>query len=292
MAAKADALLMEKAAHLQVTYLRPAKGWMPLDLAQLWAYRELIYFLTWRDIKVRYKQAVLGVGWAILQPVLSMIIFTVIFNRFLGVKPDNGIAPELYPVFSFAALLPWQFFQGALQRSSISLVGNANLLTKVYFPRLIIPMSAVAAGLVDFCFAFLVLGGLMIYYRLPVTLNLLWLLPFLLLALMAALAVGLWSSALNVQYRDVQHMVPFLLQAWMYASPVVYSIDIITAGRFWRILYALNPMVGVIQGFRWALLGGTPPDLSILVSALVVVVLFLSGLFYFRHMERTFADTI
>jgi len=293
MAVKVEAHLLEKPpTAVPVTFLRPAKSWMPLDLGQLWAYRELIYFLTWRDIKVRYKQAVLGLGWAILQPILSMVIFTVIFNRFLGVKPDNGISPELYPIFTFAALLPWQFFQGALQRSSISLVGNANLLTKIYFPRLIIPISAIAAGLVDFFFAFLVLGGLMLYYRLPLTLNILWLPLFLLLALLAALAAGLWFSALNVQYRDVQHMVPFLLQAWMYASPVVYSVDVISAGPVWRLLYALNPMVGVIQGFRWALLGGSPPDLSMLVSAGVVLVLFVSGLFYFRHMERTFADTI
>lgn len=293
MAVKAETHLLEKPpASVPVTVLRPTRGWVPLDLGQLWAYRELVYFLTWRDIKVRYKQAVLGVGWAVLQPILSMIIFTVIFNRFLGVKPDNGLSPELYPIFSFAALLPWQFFQGALQRASISLVGNANLLTKIYFPRLIIPISAVAAGLVDFLFAMLVMAGLMIYYRLPLSANLLWLPVFLLLALLAALAVGLWLSALNVQYRDVQHMVPFLLQAWLYASPVVYSVDAITAGPLWQALYALNPMVGVIQGFRWALLGGSPPDLTILVSAAVVLVLLVSGLFYFRHMERTFADTI
>jgi lipopolysaccharide transport system permease protein len=293
MAVKSEAPLLERpAGHVPVTLLRPASSWMPLNLSQLWAYRELIYFLTWRDVKVRYKQAVLGLGWAILQPILSMVIFTVIFNRFLGVKPDNGISPELYPIFTFAALLPWQFFQGALQRSSISLVGNANLLTKIYFPRLIIPISAVGAGLVDFFFAFLVLAGLMVFYRLPVTANLLWLPLFLLLALAAALAVGLWLSALNVQYRDIQHMVPFLLQAWMYASPVVYSVDVISAGPLWRALYALNPMVGVIQGFRWALLGGSPPDLSMLISAGVVIILLISGLFYFRHMERTFADTI
>ena len=275
-----------------VTHLRPAVGWMPLNLAQLWAYRELIYFLVWRDVKVRYKQAVLGVGWAILQPIMNMIIFSVIFNRFLGVKPDNGIAPELYPIFTFAAVLPWSFFQGALQRSAISVVANANLLTKVYFPRLIIPFAAVAAGLVDFFFALLVLLGLMIYYRAPLSLNLLWLPVFLLLALVAALAVGLWLSALNVQYRDVQQMVPFLLQAWMYASPVAYSIDVVAVSPSWRLLYALNPMVGVIQGFRWAILGGRPPEQLTLVSALVVTALFISGLFYFRHMERTFADTI
>jgi lipopolysaccharide transport system permease protein len=275
-----------------ITYLRPAIGWMPLNLSQLWAYRELVYFLVWRDVKVRYKQAVLGVGWAILQPIMNMIIFTVIFNRFLGVKPDNGISPELYPIFTFAAVLPWSFFQGALQRSAISVVGNANLLTKVYFPRLIIPFAAVAAGLVDFFFALLVLIALMLYYHAPFSINLLWLPLFLLLALVAALAAGLWLSALNVQYRDVQQMLPFLLQAWMYASPVAYSVDVVNVSQTWRLLYALNPMVGVIQGFRWAILGSSPPNLLILVSALVVTVLFVSGLFYFRHMERTFADTI
>lgn len=277
---------------LPVTYLRPPRGWIPLNLAQLWAYRELIYFLTWRDIKVRYKQALLGVGWAILQPVLQMVIFTVIFSRLAGLKPDAGIDPDLYPIFSFAALLPWQLFQGALQRSSVSLVANSNLLTKIYFPRLIIPFSAVAAGLVDFGFSFLVLVGLMLFYGVALSWNMLWLPLLMLLALLAALAVGLWLAALNVQYRDVQHMVPFLIQAWMYASPVAYSLDLIPADGPWRVLYALNPMVGVIQGFRWALLGATPPSQIMWVSVAMVVILLVSGLYYFRSMERTFADTV
>lgn len=275
-----------------ITYLRPARGWIPLNLSALWAYRELVYFLTWRDIKVRYKQAVLGIGWAILQPVLHMVIFTVIFSRLAGLKPDAGIPAELYPVFSFAALLPMQLFQGALQRASVSLVQNSNLLTKVYFPRLIIPFSAAAAGLVDFLFAFLVLGGLMVFYHVTFTWRLLWLGPLLLLALLAALAVGLWLAALNVQYRDVQQMVPFLIQAWMYASPVAYSLDVIPASGPWRVIYALNPMAGVIQGFRWALFGSHPPDRIMWVSVAVVAVLLVSGLFYFRHMERTFADMV
>ncbi len=279
-------------AESTVTYIRPARGWLAINLRDLWLYRELIYFLTWRDIKVRYKQALLGIAWAILQPLLTMVIFTVIFNRFLGVQPSEGIDPKLYPIFSFAALLPWQFFQGALQRSSISLVVNSNLLTKIYFPRLIIPFSSVAAGLVDFFFSFVILVGLMLFYGVPFTLRLLWLPVFLLLALLAALAVGLWLSALNVQYRDVQHMVPFLLTAWMYASPVVYPLDAINVSQFWRMMYALNPMVGVIQGFRWSLFGTNPPDMVMLVSAAVVLVLFVSGLFYFRRMERTFADMI
>jgi lipopolysaccharide transport system permease protein len=277
---------------LPITLLRPAHGWIGLNLSSLWAYRELVYFLTWRDIKVRYKQAALGIAWAIIQPLINMIIFTLIFGRLAGLKTDAGVPQEWYPIFSFAALLPWQLFQGALQRSGISLVGNANLLTKVYFPRLIIPFSASAAGLVDFLAALLVLTGLMLYYQVPFTLNLLWLPLLVLLALLAALAVGLWLSALNVQYRDVQHMIPFLLQAWMYASPVVYSIDLIPADGPWRLIYGLNPMTGVIQGFRWALLGSTPPDRLMVVSVIMVLVLLLTGLFYFRRMERNFADMV
>src|SRR5512138_596464 len=275
-----------------VTYLRPARGWISLNLSALWAYRELVYFLTWRDIKVRYKQAALGVTWAIIQPVVNMVIFTLIFGRLAGMKTDASIPQEWYPIFSFAALLPWQLFQGALQRSGISLVGNANLLTKVYFPRLIIPFSAVAAGLVDFIFAFLVLVGLMIYYQVPFNWNMLWLPALVLLALLAALAVGLWLAALNVQYRDVQHMIPFLLQAWMYASPVAYSIDIIPASGPWRLIYGLNPMTGVIQGFRWALLGGNPPDQLMWISIVMVLGLLVTGLYYFRRMERNFADMV
>jgi lipopolysaccharide transport system permease protein len=275
-----------------ITYLRPARGWISLNLGALWAYRELVYFLTWRDIKVRYKQAALGIAWAIIQPVVSMVIFTVIFGRLAGLPTDEGIPAHWYPVFSFAALLPWQLFQGALQRAGVSLVGNANLLTKIYFPRLIIPFSAVAAGLLDFLFSFLVLAGLMVYYQVPFSWNMLWLPLLVLLALLAALAVGLWLSALNVQYRDVQHMIPFLLQAWMYASPVVYSIDMIPADGPWRILYGLNPMTGVIQGFRWALLGGSPPDRIMIVSVGMVLALLVSGLFYFRRMERSFADMV
>ncbi len=274
------------------TYLKPAKGWKSLNLSDLWAYRELIYFLIWRDVKVRYKQAVLGVLWAIIQPVMVMIVFTIIFGRLANLKTDASIPQDLYPVFSFAALLPWQLFQGALQRAGVSLVANSTLLTKIYFPRLIIPISAVAAGLVDFAFSFLVLVGLMIFYGVHVTWNVLWLVPLLGLALLTALAVGLWLSAFNVQYRDVQHIIPFLLQAWMYASPVAYSIDMIPTHFPWRLIYGLNPMTGVIQGFRWALLGGSPPDQIMLVSTVMVIMLLVSGLYYFRRMERSFADTI
>jgi lipopolysaccharide transport system permease protein len=277
---------------LPVTYLRPARGWIGLNLRALWSYRELVYFLTWRDIKVRYKQAALGVTWAVIQPIVHMVIFTVIFGRLAGLEIDAGVPQAWYPIFIFAAVLPWQLFQGALQRSGISLVGNANLLTKVYFPRLAIPLSAAAAGLVDFAISLLVLAGLMVFYGVPFTWRLMWLPALMALTVMAALAVGLWLSALNVQYRDVQHMIPFLLQAWMYASPVVYSIDMIPADGPWRTLFGLNPMTGVIQGFRWALLGSSPPDQLMAVSAGMVVLLLISGLYYFRRMERTFADMV
>lgn len=268
--------------------LKPARGWAGLNLRDLWTYRELIYFLTWRDIKVRYKQALLGVAWAILQPILTMVIFSVILGVLLNVPTDNGVP---YPVFSFVALLPWQLFANALQRTSASLVGNANLLTKVYFPRLVIPISAVGAGLVDFAISFLVLIGLMLFYKIQPTWNILWLPLLVLLALLTAIAVGLWLAALNVQYRDVQHMVPFVIQAWFYASPVVYSASIIPSAR-WQLVYALNPMAGVIQGFRWALLGTQAPDALLSVSGAVVALLLVSGLYFFKRMERTFADIV
>ena len=270
-----------------ITYLKPSKGWLSVDFKELWRYRELIYFLTWRDIKVRYKQAALGISWALLQPLLTMAIFTVIFGILLN-TPSEDIP---YPLFSLTALLPWQLFATALQRSSVSLVGNANLITKVYFPRLAIPLSSVFAALVDFGVSFVVLLGVMAYYRFWPGLNMLWLAPMILLALLTALSVGLWLSALNVQYRDVQHMVPFIIQVWMYASPIVYPIETIPEG-IWRWLYSLNPMTGVIQGFRWVLLGTDPPDLTLLISGVVVLVLLFSGLFYFRRMEKTFADIV
>jgi lipopolysaccharide transport system permease protein len=253
----------------------------------VWQYRELLYFLTWRDVKVRYRQTALGVAWAVLQPLLTMAIFSVVFGR-LAKLPSDGLP---YPIFTFAALLPWQLFAGALTRAGTSLVSSSNLLTKVYFPRLIIPIAAVAAGLVDFAIAFAVLIGLTLYYGVVPGAGVVWL-PFLVLfALLAALAVGLWLSALNVKYRDVQHLIPFLVMAWMYASPVAYSANLIPGGKL-RLLYALNPMVGVIQGFRWALAGGEPPGQMIFVSAAVVVVLLFGGLFYFRRMERVFADIV
>ena len=272
---------------IPVVYLRPAAGWLSIDLKELWRYRELIFFLTWRDIKVRYKQAVLGIAWAILQPLLTMLIFTLIFGILLK-TPSQGLP---YPLFALSALLPWQLFASALQRSSISLVGNANLITKIYFPRLAIPLASVFAALVDFGVSFIVLLGVMAFYQYWPGWNILWLPLIVLLALLTALAVGLWLSALNVQYRDVQHMVPFIIQVWMYASPIVYPIETIPEGT-WRLLYGLNPMVGVIQGFRWALLGTTPPDFTMLISVGVVLILLISGLFYFRRMEKTFADIV
>lgn len=267
--------------------LKPSKGWLGLNLKEIFRYRELIYFLTWRDIKVRYKQAVLGITWAVLQPVLTMAITSIVFGYLL--KVSSGDIP--YPVFVLSALLPWHLFSTSLQKSSHSLVGNANLLTKIYFPRLIIPISSVMAVMVDFAISFVVLLGVMLVYGTYPTWTIIWLIPLTGLAVLAALAVGLWLSALNVQYRDVQHMVPFIVQIWMYASPIVYPIETIPAG-IWRTLYGLNPMVGVVQGFRWALFGGSPPDLTMLISTCVVLILFISGLYYFRRMEKTFADIV
>jgi lipopolysaccharide transport system permease protein len=271
----------------QVVSIKPAKGWLGIDLQELWYYRELIYFLTWRDIKVRYKQAALGIAWAILQPVLTTAITSIVFGYLL--KVESGNLP--YPVFTLAALLPWHLFQLSLQKSSISLVGNANLITKIYFPRVIIPLSSVLAVLVDFAISLVILFIAMAFYRMPLTWNALWLVPLTLLSVLAALAVGLWLSALNVQYRDIQQMVPFLLQIWMYATPIVYPITIIPEGTI-RYLYSLNPMVGVVQGFRWALFGGAPPDMTLLLSSAAVIVLLVSGLFFFRRMEKTFADVV
>lgn len=279
---------MEFESQIPVAVYEPPRGWLPgVRWRELWEYRELLYFLTWRDIKIRYKQAALGVTWAVIQPLLTMVIFSVIFGR-LAKLPSDGIP---YPVFSFAALLPWQFFASSLSRAGSSLVANSNLLTKIYFPRLVIPLSAIGAGLVDFAISFIVLIGLMLFYRITPTWAILTLPLFIFLATLTALAVGLWLSALNVQYRDVQHLIPFIIQAWMYASPVAYSAGLIPTG-FWRILYGLNPMAGVIQGFRWALLGAEPPGMLFLVSVVVVVVLLVTGLLYFQKMETSFADVV
>jgi len=265
------------------------RGWSALNLRELWRYRELLYFLTWRDILVRYKQAVFGVLWAILQPLLTMVVFTVVFNKALGVQSPSADIP--YAVFSFSGLLPWNFFAGALSRSGTSLVGNANLLTKVYFPRLVIPFSAVLAGLVDLAIAFLVLIGLIFAYGLTPTWHIVFLPLFVALAFVTALGVSLWLSSLNVLYRDVQYVIPFLVQLWFFFSPVIYSVSDIPAGPL-RVAFVLNPMTGVIGGFRWALLGEAFPPGYMWISVGVVVVLFVTGMFYFKRMERVFADVV
>jgi lipopolysaccharide transport system permease protein len=260
---------------------------MRLNLRDLWDYRELLYFLIWRDIKVRYKQTALGAAWAVIQPVLTMLVFTVFFGR-LAKVPSDGIP---YPVFVYTALLPWQLFLFALTESSNSLVQSKNLITKVYFPRLIIPLAAVLAGLVDFAVAFVLLLGLMVYYHITPTGAVAWLPVFLLLTLGTALSVGLWLSALNVKYRDVRYTIPFLAQFWMFATPVAYPSSLVPEP--WREWYGLNPMAGVVEGFRWALLGksGTP-DLLVWVSFAAVLLLLTGGLYYFRRTESTFADLV
>jgi lipopolysaccharide transport system permease protein len=260
---------------------------LPGELRALWEFRELLYFMVWRDVKTRYKQTALGVGWVVLQPLLTTVIFTVVFAYFARM-PSEGVP---YPLFAFSALLPWSYFSQALSRSSIGLVSNANLISKVYFPRLILPLSAVVTPLVDFCLTFVVLLGLLAWYQAVPTLAIVLLPVFVLMALLAAVAVSLWLSALNVKYRDVGHLIPFLLQIWMYASPVVYPVSMVP--ERWRTLYGLNPMVTVVEGFRWSLLGTPPPDATLaLVSSAAVLVLLAGGFMYFKATERTFADVI
>ncbi len=267
--------------------LRPSRGWLGLKLSELWQYRELIYFLAWRDIRVRYKQTVLGAAWAIIQPLFTMILFSIIFGH-LAKIPSDGVP---YPIFAYCGLLPWQLFAFSLTQSSNSLVANQHLITKVYFPRLVIPISTMLAGLLDFLIAFVVLIAMMMYYGMTPTAAV-WTLPlFLLLAVGTALGIGLWLSALNVQYRDVRHVIPFVTQFWLFATPIAYPSSLIPGS--WRTLYGLNPMAGVVEGFRWALLGaGNPPAGFLGVSAVIALGVLLSGLYYFRRMERTFADTV
>ncbi|MBI4523196.1 MAG: ABC transporter permease [Deltaproteobacteria bacterium] len=263
------------------------KGLFDLNLKAIWQYRELLYFLIWRDLKVRYKQTLIGVAWAVLQPLMTMLIFTVIFGMFARI-PSDGLP---YPVFAYAGLLPWTYFSGSLNRVINSVIGDAHLISKVYFPRLILPLCGTVSGLIDFAIAFVLLLGMMVWYGISPTWGLLALPIFLFLALMTALAVGLWLSALNVRYRDVGYTTGFLLQFWMYASPVVYPVSVVP--EKWRLLYSLNPMAGVIEGFRWALLGKESPDFGVMaMSATVVLTLFLGGLVFFKNMERTFADVV
>lgn len=270
-----------------IIILRPSSGWAGLELEEVWKYRELLFFLTWREIKVRYQQTLLGASWAVIQPLMQMIVFSFIFGGIARMSSE-GLP---YPIFSYTGLLPWGLFSKALTDAGRSMVMNRNMITKIYFPRLIIPMASVLSGLVDFFISFLILLGLMVYYRITPTAAV-WTLPlFMLLTIITALGIGLWLSALNVLYRDVGHVLPFLTQFWMFLTPVIYPSSRIP--EKWRLLYALNPMTGVVEGFRWALLGlDSAPTAIIAVSSTIAVLLLVGGLFYFRRMERTFADAI
>ncbi len=271
----------------QVVIIRPTRGWLPVRIRELWAHRELLYFLVWRDLKIRYKQTILGVGWAVIQPVFLMLIFTFIFGN-LARLPSEGVP---YPVFVYVALLPWNLFAKGLTEGSTSLVMNERLITRVYLPRLILPAAPVTAGLVDFAIAFVVLIGLMFYFGIVPTLAVLLLPLFIVIAFITALGISMWLSAIDARYRDVRYTLPFLTQFWFFATPIVYSASLLPSS--WRWLYSLNPMVSVIEGFRWALLG-TPIvlDLSFVISLGIIFLLFVGGLFYFRRSERIFADVV
>ncbi len=279
--------MAEMESELKELVIRPSKGWIAINLVDLWNYRELIFFLTWRDISVRYKQTILGAAWAIIQPFFTMVVFTIFFGQ-LGKIPSDGLP---YPVFSFCALLPWQLFAYSLTESGNSLVANQNLITKVYFPRVVIPMAATMGGLLDFVIAFIMLLLMMLFYQIHPTLAV-WTLPlFVLLALITAMGAGLWLSALNVEFRDVRYTIPFITQFWMFITPIAYPASIVP--EQWRVLYGINPMAGVVEGFRWALLGnGHPPGPLMGVSVLAAIGLFVSGLYYFKRMERSFADKV
>jgi lipopolysaccharide transport system permease protein len=278
---------MDKKDKDRKSIIKPSHGWAALDLRDLWLYRELVFFMTWRDLKVRYKQTLLGASWAILQPFLTMVVFSIFFGNLANV-PSDGVP---YPIFSYTGLVPWVLFSKALQDASRSLVANSHMITKVYFPRMILPLSSVMAGVVDFLIAFVVLLGMMVFFNISPTVNI-WVLPlFLLLALVTAVGVGLWLSALNVLFRDINYILPFLTQFWMFVTPVAYPSSMVPSE--WQVIFALNPMTGVIEGFRWALLGtGQPPGILTLVSSIVAVFLLISGMFYFKRMERLFADMV
>jgi lipopolysaccharide transport system permease protein len=274
-------------SNLPRTRREPSRGWAWPKLRELWEFRELLYFFAWRDIKVRYRQTVMGVLWAIIQPFFTMVIFSLFFGRLANI-PSEGVP---YPVFSFAALVPWTFFANALNQASNSLVVNTNMVKKIYFPRLALPIATVLAGVIDFALAFVVLLGIMLYYGLVPTINIIWLPFFSLLAVVTSIGVSLWLSAMNVQFRDVRYTIPFLTQVWLFITPIAYPSSLLP--ERWRIVYGLNPMAGVVEGFRWALLGtDTAPGKMIIVSTLVALILFISGAFYFRRMEQSFADVL
>ena len=268
------------------TIIEPSRGWIPVNLRDLWRYRELLYFLTWRDVKVRYKQTLLGFAWAIIQPFFMMIVFTLFFGN-LAKIPSEGLP---YALFVYSALLPWTLFSAGVTRSSSSIVNETNLVKKVYFPRLIMPLAGILSPVVDFTIAFTILIGMMFYYGYVPTVNIILLPGFILLALMTALGVSLWLSAINAKYRDVHYTVPFLIQIWLFASPIVYSSSLLP--EKYQLIYGLNPMAGVIEGFRWVLLGTDPPGQLISVSVIIVILVLISGAFYFRRQEKSFADVI
>lgn len=273
---------------LPTIVIEPARGWVPLKVNELWEYREVLYFLIWRDIKVRYRQTLIGAAWAIIQPFMTMVVFSIFFGR-LAKVPSDGIP---YPVFAFAALVPWTFFANGLTQSANSLVHSGHLITKVYFPRLIVPMARVLSGLPDLGFSFLVLVGMVWWYGLlQGGRALLWLPALTVLTFVTALGVGLWLSSLNVRYRDIQHAVPFLVQLWLFATPIAYPSSLLQEP--WRTIYSLNPMVGVVEGFRWGLLGtGVAPGPMLLTSTLASLTVLVTGAFFFRRVERIFADVV
>ncbi len=286
-AAKSQIAGSESGESTHIWRIEPSRGWVSLKLAELWEYRELLYFLTWRDIKVRYKQTALGVAWAIIQPLFTMLVFYFSFRK-LAKVPSDGLP---YPLFCYAALVPWSFFANGLTQSSNSLVGSANLITKVYFPRLTIPLATVLSGAVDFALAFALLIGMMAWLGVAISIKIALFPLFILLAFATSFGVGLWLSALNVEYRDVRYVVPFITQFWMLATPIAYPSSLL--GEPWRTIYGLNPMTGVVEGFRWALLGtNTPPGSMLYVSSLASIAILISGAFYFRRMEKTFADVV
>lgn len=271
----------------KVLRIEASKGWVPLKVGELWEYRELIFFLIWGNVKIRYKQTVLGAAWAIIQPFMTMVVFSLFFGKLAKVPSDN--LP--YPIFSFAALVPWTFFSNSLRLASNSLIGSAHLITKVYFPRLAIPIAMVLSGVVDFAIAFIMLLAMMLYYGINPDNRVLSLPLFFLLALVTSLGTSLWLSAMSVEYRDVQHIMPFVLQFWLFATPIAYSSSLLAEP--WRTFYGLNPMVGVVEGFRWALLGTqVAPGRMIVISTVAALITLISGAFYFRRMERTFADMV